>query len=392
MSNSDSNNKNKRILQIIPNMEIGGAERTVIEITAFLKNTNYSSIVLTSGGKLIEDLKKLDIEVIKRQIDRKNPFSIIKNIFIFKKIFTEKKIDLVHVRSRGPAWSAILAAKILNIPVITTWHGHVNQSSWFKKKYNSIMCKGDALIANSHYTAERINKIYGIDNNSIDIIPRGVDVKNFKKSNFSEEQITNIRKEWSVTDPKKIIILLPARLTKWKGHLIAIKAINSLKKEKFFSDIICLFAGEQKGSDRYIRELKKVISSYSIEKKIKLIGRVENMPLAYQASDIILSPSIEPEPFGRIPIEAQASGKTIISSNSGAVKDTIKGGLKSTGFKVEPNNSEALAKEIKLVLQMKESELSELHKRAILNVKNNFSLESMCKKTLAVYNRFLISK
>ena len=392
MSNSDSDNKNKRILQIIPNMEIGGAERTVIEITAFLKNTNYSSIVLTSGGKLIEDLKKLDIEVIKRQIDRKNPFSIIKNIFVFKEIFIKKKIDLVHVRSRGPAWSAILAAKILNIPVITTWHGHVNQSSWFKKKYNSIMCKGDALIANSHYTAERINKIYGIDNNSIDIIPRGVDVKNFKKSNFSEEQIINIRKEWSVTDPKKIIILLPARLTKWKGHLIAIKAINSLKKEKFFSDIICLFAGEQKGSDRYIRELKKVISSYSIEKKIKLIGRVENMPLAYQASDIILSPSIEPEPFGRIPIEAQASGKTIISSNGGAVKDTIKGGLKPTGFKVKPNNSEALAKEIRLVLQMQESELSEVRKRAILNVKNNFSLESMCKKTLAVYNRLLISK
>ena len=392
MSNSDSDNKNKRILQIIPNMEIGGAERTVIEITAFLKNTNYSSIVLTSGGKLTEDLKKLDIEVIKLQIDRKNPFSIIKNIFIFKKIFTEKKIDLVHVRSRGPAWSAILAAKILNIPVITTWHGHVNQSSWFKKKYNSIMCKGDALIANSHYTAERINKIYGIDNSSIDIIPRGVDVKKFNKSNFSEEQIINIRKEWNAADPKKIIILLPARLTKWKGHLIAIKAINSLKEEKFFPDIICLFAGEQKNSGRYVGELKRVISSYLIEKKIKLVGRVENMPLAYQASDIILSPSIEPEPFGRIPIEAQASGKTIISSNSGAVKDTIKGGLKSTGFKVEPNNSEALAKEIKLVLQMKESELSELHKRAILNVKNNFSLESMCKKTLAVYNRFLISK
>jgi len=392
MSNSDSDNKNKRILQIIPNMEIGGAERTVIEITAFLKNTNYSSIVLTSGGKLTEDLKKLDIEVIKLQIDRKNPFSIIKNIFVFKEIFIKKKIDLVHVRSRGPAWSAILAAKILNIPVITTWHGHVNQSSWFKKKYNSIMCKGDALIANSHYTAERINKIYGIDNSSIDIIPRGVDVKKFNKSNFSEEQIINIRKEWNAADPKKIIILLPARLTKWKGHLIAIKAINSLKEEKFFPDIICLFAGEQKNSGRYVGELKRVISSYLIEKKIKLVGRVENMPLAYQASDIILSPSIEPEPFGRIPIEAQASGKTIISSNSGAVKDTIKGGLKSTGFKVEPNNSEALAKEIKLVLQMKESELSELHKRAILNVKNNFSLESMCKKTLAVYNRFLISK
>ncbi|MDA9033957.1 glycosyltransferase family 4 protein [Hyphomicrobiales bacterium] len=391
MSNSYSSYKNKRILQIIPSMEIGGAERTVLEITAFLKNTNYTSLVLTSGGKLIKDLEKLNIEVIQYPIDKKNPLLIIKNIIELKKLFIEKNIDLIHVRSRAPAWSAIFAARSLKIPIVTTWHGHVSNSSWFKKKYNSIMHKGNALIANSNYTAENINKIYKIDKDKIDIIPRGVNTENFKASNFSDEERINIKKEWKVFDQNKIILLLPARLTRWKGHEVVIKAIGLLKKEEFFKNIICLFAGNQKGSERYIQNLKETIASLSLDDKIKLIGQVENMPLAYQASNIILSPSIQPEPFGRIPIEAQASGKIIISSNAGAVKETIKSGQDSTGFKVKPNNSEELAHQIKLVIKMKDEDLQEIKKRAILNVKNNFSLETMCKKTLEVYNRLLIS-
>ena len=391
MSNSYSSYKNKRILQIIPSMEIGGAERTVLEITAFLKNTNYTSLVLTSGGKLIKDLEKLNIEVVQYPIDKKNPLLIIKNIIELKKLFIEKNIDLIHVRSRAPAWSAIFAARSLKIPIVTTWHGHVSNSSWFKKKYNSIMHKGNALIANSNYTAENINKIYKIDKDKIDIIPRGVNTEKFKASNFSDEEKIKIKKEWKVFDQNKIILLLPARLTRWKGHEVVIKAIGLLKKEEFFKNIICLFAGNQKGSERYIQNLKETIASLSLDDKIKLIGQVENMPLAYQASNIILSPSIQPEPFGRIPIEAQASGKIIISSNSGAVKETIKSGQDSTGFKVKPNNSEELAHQIKLVIKMKDEDLQEIKKRAILNVKNNFSLETMCKKTLEVYNRLLIS-
>ena len=391
MSNSYSSYKNKRILQIIPSMEIGGAERTVLEITAFLKNTNYTSLVLTSGGKLIKDLEKLNIEVVRYPIDKKNPLLIIKNIIELKKLFIEKNIDLIHVRSRAPAWSAIFAARSLKIPIVTTWHGHVSNSSWFKKKYNSIMHKGNALIANSNYTAENINKIYKIDKDKIDIIPRGVNTENFKASNFSDEEKIKIKKEWKVFDQNKIILLLPARLTRWKGHEVVIKAIGLLKKEEFFKNIICLFAGNQKGSERYIQNLKEIIASLSLDDKIKLIGQVENMPLAYQASNIILSPSIQPEPFGRIPIEAQASGKIIISSNAGAVKETIKSGQDSTGFKVKPNNSEELAHQIKLVIKMKDEDLQEIKKRAILNVKNNFSLETMCKKTLEVYNRLLIS-
>jgi glycosyltransferase involved in cell wall biosynthesis len=253
------------------------------------------------------------------------------------------------------------------------------------------MHKGNALIANSNYTAENINKIYKIDKDKIDIIPRGVNTEKFKASNFSDEEKIKIKKEWKVFDQNKIILLLPARLTRWKGHEVVIKAIGLLKNEEFFKNIVCLFAGNQKGSERYIQNLKETIASLSLDDKIKLIGQVENMPLAYQVSNIILSPSIQPEPFGRIPIEAQASGKIIISSNAGAVKETIKSGQDSTGFKVKPNNSEELAHQIKLVIKMKDEDLQEIKKRAILNVKNNFSLETMCKKTLEVYNRLLIS-
>ena len=391
MSESNLNYKNKRILQIIPNMEIGGAERTVLEITSFLKDTEFSSLVLTSGGKLIGELEKENIEVIKLKIDKKNPYSIIKNFFLFIKIFREKKIDLVHVRSRAPAWSAIFAAKKIGIPVLTTWHGHVSNSSFIKKIYNSIMLKGDAVIANSVYTAERISKIYNIDLNKIDIISRGVNVESFEGSKFSNTEISNMKKIWSVDD-NKIIILFPARLTRWKGHLVTIEAINLLKKEKFFDQVIFLFAGEKAGAENYIKKLNSLITKFKLQENIKLVERIENMPLAYHASDIVLSPSIEPEPFGRIPIEAQAAGKTIIASDHGAVKDTIKNGNNFTGFKVKPNDPQALSIAIKQSIIMDKKDLTKMHERAISNVKNNFSLENMCKKTLEVYRRLLISE
>ena len=391
MSESNLNYKNKRILQIIPNMEIGGAERTVLEITSFLKDTEFSSFVLTSGGKLIGELEKENIEVIKLKIDKKNPYSIIKNFFLFIKIFREKKIDLVHVRSRAPAWSAIFAAKKIGIPVLTTWHGHVSNSSFIKKIYNSIMLKGDAVIANSAYTAERISKIYNIDLNKIDIISRGVNVESFEGSKFSNTEISNMKKIWSVDD-NKIIILFPARLTRWKGHLVTIEAINLLKKEKFFDQVIFLFAGEKAGAENYIKKLNSIITKFKLQENIKLVERIENMPLAYHASDVVLSPSIEPEPFGRIPIEAQAAGKTIIASDHGAVKDTIKNGNNFTGFKVKPNDPQALSIAIKQSIIMDKKDLTKMHERAISNVKNNFSLENMCKKTLEVYKRLLISE
>ena len=390
MSNLNFSYKNKRILQIIPNMEIGGAEKTVIEIASFLKQREFSSLVLTSGGKLINNLYANNIEVIILPIDNKNPFLIFKNIFIFMKIFREKKINLVHVRSRAPAWSAIFAAKKTGVPVLTTWHGHVKNTSIFKKFYNSIMLKGDAVIANSSYTAKKISEIYKINLDKIDVISRGVNVKTYEKSQFSNKEIKKIKKLWNVSDDKKII-LLPARLTKWKGHLVAIEAINLLKKENFFDQIYFIFAGEKKGAEKYLKKLVKAIEKNKIQKNVKIVERIENMPLAYQAADIILAPSIEPEPFGRIPIEAQAAGKIIIASDHGAVKDTIIDGDNFTGFKVKPNEPVSLSDAIKKSILISDEELVKIQQRGFLNIKNNFSLETMCKKTLKVYERLLIS-
>ena len=366
MSNLNFSYKNKRILQIIPNMEIGGAEKTVIEIASFLKQREFSSLVLTSGGKLINNLYANNIEVIILPIDNKNPFLIFKNIFIFMKIFREKKINLVHVRSRAPAWSAIFAAKKTGVPVLTTWHGHVKNTSIFKKFYNSIMLKGDAVIANSSYTAKKISEIYKINLNKIDVISRGVNVKTYEKSQFSNKEIKKIKKLWNVSDDKKII-LLPARLTKWKGHLVAIEAINLLKKENFFDQIYFIFAGEKKGAEKYLKKLVNAIEKNKIQKNVKIVERIENMPLAYQAADIILAPSIEPEPFGRIPIEAQAAGKIIMSSKLDGICEVLKHNKNS--IIVKSHNYEAWSYSLKKILTNYYN-IDEIQKNALKTAKH----------------------
>ena len=287
----------KNIIQIIPNMEIGGAEKTVLEIGAYLKNTHYEPIVLTSGGGMIEKLKEKKIKVLTRKIDQKNPYTIFTNIEKFKNIFLENKISLVHARSRAPAWSAYYASKKLNIPFITTWHGHAENSSYFKKKYNSIMLKGNAVIANSEYTAKKISENYSYDISNIDIIPRGVSSSDYTSNNFSEKEIIDLKRKWIIKDDQKVI-LLPARYSRWKGHELAIRACSKIVEENPKLNISIIFIGNKKGNEKYISNLEKLSNNLGLSNYIKILGNFENMPLAYHVSDIILYPSIIPEPFG----------------------------------------------------------------------------------------------
>lgn len=378
----------KNIIQIIPNMEIGGAEKTVLEIGAYLKNTHYEPIVLTSGGGMIENLKEKKIKVLTRKIDQKNPYTIFTNIEKFKNIFLENKISLVHARSRAPAWSAYYASKKLNIPFITTWHGHAENSSYFKKKYNSIMLKGNAVIANSEYTAKKISENYSYDISNIDIIPRGVSSSDYTSNNFSEKEIIDLKRKWIIKDDQKVI-LLPARYSRWKGHEIAISACSKIVKENPKLNISIIFIGNKEGNEKYVSNLEKLSNTLGLSNYIKILGNFENMPLAYHVSDIILYPSIIPEPFGRVPIEAQAAGKIIIASNNGGMTETIKEGEDNTGFRIKNNDMEDLKNKINLALNLNDDEISNLGKRAIEYVDKNFSLENMCKKTLDVYDRIL---
>ena len=378
----------KNIIQIIPNMEIGGAEKTVLEIGAYLKNTHYEPIVLTSGGGMIENLKEKKIKVLTRKIDQKNPYTIFTNIEKFKNIFLENKISLVHARSRAPAWSAYYASKKLNIPFITTWHGHAENSSFFKKKYNSIMLKGNAVIANSEYTAKKISENYSYDISNIDIIPRGVSSSDYTSNNFSEKEIIDLKRKWIIKDDQKVI-LLPARYSRWKGHELAIRACSKIVEENPKLNISIIFIGNKEGNEKYVSNLEKLSNTLGLSNYIKILGNFENMPLAYHISDIILYPSIIPEPFGRVPIEAQAAGKIIIASNNGGMTETIKEGEDNTGFRIKNNDVEDLKNKINLSLNLNDDEISNLRKRAIEYVDKNFSLENMCKKTLDVYDRIL---
>ena len=381
-------NDNKNIIQIIPNMEIGGAEKTVLEIGKYLKNTHYEPIVLTSGGRMIEYLKEKRIKVLTKKIDQKNPYKIFKNIEKFKKIFLENKVSLVHVRSRAPAWSAYYASKKLNIPFITTWHGHAEDSSYFKKKYNSIMLKGNAVIANSKYTAKKISENYNFDISDIDIIPRGVSTSDFTTNNFSEREILDLKRKWIIRDNQKVI-LLPARYTRWKGHELALRACSRIIKENSNLNISIIFIGNKEGNEKYVSNLEKLSNTLGLSNNIKILGNFKNMALAYYVSDIILYPSILPEPFGRVPIEAQAAGRIIIASNNGGMTETIKEGENNTGFRIKNNDMEDLKNKINLALNLNEDEINNLQKRAIEFVDKNFSLENMCKKTLDVYDRIL---
>ena len=378
----------KNIIQIIPNMEIGGAEKTVLEIGAYLKNTHYEPIVLTSGGGMIENLKEKKIKVLTRKIDQKNPYTIFTNIEKFKNIFLENKISLVHARSRAPAWSAYYASKKLNIPFITTWHGHAENSSYFKKKYNSIMLKGNAVIANSEYTAKKISENYSYDISNIDIIPRGVSSSDYTSNNFSEKEIIDLKRKWIIKDDQKVL-LLPARYSRWKGHEIAISACSKIVKENPKLNISIIFIGNKEGNEKYVSNLEKLSNTLGLSNYIKILGNFENMPLAYHISDIILYPSIIPEPFGRVPIEAQAAGKIIIASNNGGMTETIKEGEDNTGFRIRNNDMEDLKNKINIALNLNNDEINNLRKRAIEHVDKNFSLKNMCKKTLDVYDRIL---
>tara|TARA_B100000029_G_scaffold498867_1_gene568329 strand:- start:613 stop:1779 length:1167 start_codon:yes stop_codon:yes gene_type:complete len=381
--------KNKKIiLQIIPNMEIGGAEKSVLEIGSYLKKSQYEPMVLTSGGRLIEKLKNEDIKVIIRKIDQKDPLNIYKNIKILENIFSENKISLIHARSRAPAWSTFYASKKLNIPFVTTWHGHADSNSYLKKKYNSIMAKGNAVIANSEYTAKNITKNYNIELNQIDIIPRGVNSEDYNIDQFSNKSINKLRSEWS-EDKNQKIILLPARYSDWKGHELAIKAISKIKEKNTNYQISLVFVGNKEANSKYILKLKKIAKKFNVDTNLKILGNFDNMPLAYHACDIALYPSIKPEPFGRVPIEAQAAGCLIIASDHGGVKETILDGEMYTGFKVRINDVDDLAKKIDSALNLNASELDKIKQRSINNVNKNFSLENMCKKTLEVYDRIL---
>lgn len=367
---------------MLPNLESGGVERGTVDIARAAAKEGFRSLVASAGGYLQIELKRAGAEHFTLPLDSKNPFTIWRNIRRLEKIIRNEKVDIIHARSRAPAWSAYFASIRTGIEFITTFHGVYKNGGKWKHKYNSIMVKGKPVIAISEFIEEHIKKNYHVSEKRIRTIPRGVDFDYFNPDNINPERIIKLTRAWNL--PEEVpIIMMPARISRWKGHKFVIDALHMMPHKNF----CCLFVGKEGSHTKYMKELQKKIKQMGLTNNCWFVGGVNDMPSVYALASVVVSPSTEPEAFGRIPIEAASMERICIATNIGGAKETIQDG--KTGFLVEPNDPKQLAETLDKVLNMNESERRKITEKAKQFVRQNYSLKQMFEKTISVYMEVL---
>jgi len=378
-----------KVMQVIPKLGYGGAETGCYDLAHFLPEKNCSSFLVTSGGDLLKFVDKKKVKIIKLPVHSKNPILIFYNSIILTIIILIYNISIVHVRSRAPAWSCLLATKITRRKLVTTFHGTYNFKNFIKKFYNSIMVRSNLIIAGSNFIFSHINQNYSKYLNKKKkflVIYRGINIDYFDSSTTLETEEDKLRSSWGLTREKKII-LMPGRLTPWKGQEIFIEALNLVNKELGYEPFYAIILGSDQGRDIYTKKLKRLTEQYRLTRQIKYIDHCSNMPLAYKISDIIVSASKEPEAFGRIAVEAQAMEKLIIASNIGGSNETIIND--KTGFLFESENPEDLKKKIIVALNLDESILKSMGNEGRKNIIKKYNVEKMCFYTYSEYLKLL---
>ena len=380
---------NLKVLQVIPKLGYGGAETGCYDIAHYLPENNCKSYIVTSGGELLKFVDKEKVKIFRLPVQSKNPLLILINSIILVGIILLNNISIIHARSRAPAWSCFFASRITGRKFVTTFHGTYNFNSKLKKFYNSIMVRSDLIIAGSNFIFSHIKENYFDylnDKKKLLVIFRGINVDYFDETSIVENDEKNLLKNWDINKNKKII-LLPGRLTSWKGHEIFIEAINLTNIELGYDAFYAVILGSDQGRELYKKKLIRLSEQYRMSKQIKFIDYCKNMALAYKVSDIIVSASNEPEAFGRVSVEAQSMGKPIIASNIGGSNETVIDG--KTGFLFESNNAKSLSKQILRVINMDETSLKMIGIEGRKNITQRFNVEKMCFSTYSEYKRLL---
>lgn len=377
------------VLQVIPELEAGGAERTAVDIAGAIGAAGGKAIVVSQGGRLEGELISTGAELIKLPVASKNPLTILKNAGRLERIIRDRKVSVVHARSRAPAWSAYLAARAKRVPFVTTYHGAYKASNPFKKLYNSIMAAGDFVIANSQYTADQIAAAYKMRKTKLVVIPRGTDFSAFDREKAAPERVAAMKAGWGLPARHGPVLLLPGRLTRWKGQLLLIEALRLLEEEGRSHGAVIVLAGDAQGRDEYQDEIERARDAAGLTDRVVVAGHVEDMPAAYAASDLVISASVEPEAFGRIAVEASAMGVPVIAADHGGARETVITEPENarTGWRFEPGNARALADAIVAALEMPASERTAIGIAAAAYVRRRFSVQAMCRATLQVYLR-----
>ncbi|MDC1091422.1 glycosyltransferase family 4 protein [Candidatus Pelagibacter ubique] len=378
-----------KVLQVIPKLGYGGAETGCYDLAHYLPENNCSSYIVTSGGELLKFIDKKKVKVIKLPVHSKNPFLMLFNSIALIFIILLNNISIVHARSRAPAWSCLFATKITRRKFVTTFHGTYNFKNSIKKFYNSIMVRSDLIIAGSNFIFSHINQNYSkyLDlKKKFLVIFRGINVDYFELSTILDSEENRLISDWEV-DRNKKTILMPGRLTAWKGQETFIEALNLVNKELGYESFNAIILGSDQGRDIYTKKIKRLAEQYRLTSQLKFIEHCKNMPLAYKISDIVVSASVEPEAFGRVAVEAQSMEKPIIASDIGGSNETIIDNV--TGFLFQSGNAEALSKKIIEVLQLDESRLKSIGIEGRKNIIKKFNVEKMCFSTYSEYKKLL---
>jgi glycosyltransferase involved in cell wall biosynthesis len=378
-----------KVLQVIPKLGFGGAETGCYDLAHYLPENNCSSYIVTSGGQLIKYVDKKKVKLIRLPVHSKNPVLMIINSIILIFIILICNISIVHARSRAPAWSCWLATKITRRKFVTTFHGTYNFKNLIKKFYNSVMVRSNLIIAGSNFIFSHINENYSKylgSKKKFLVIFRGINIDYFDPTTTLESDENKLISNWGIKRDKKII-LMPGRLTKWKGQEIFIEALNLVNKELGHEAFYAIILGSEQGRDVYKKKLLRLVEQHRLNNQLKFVGSCKNMPLAYKISDLIVSPSIEPEAFGRVAIEAQSMQKPIIASNIGGSNETIIDD--KTGFLFEAGKPISLSKKIIKFLQLEETTLKSMGNEGRKNVVKKFNVEKMCFSTYSEYKKLL---
>jgi glycosyltransferase involved in cell wall biosynthesis len=367
------------ILQVLPSLITGGVERGTVEMAQALAEAEATSLVASAGGPLVRQIERSGGVHITLPLTTKSPIGIWQNAKALETVIRDRRVSLVHARSRAPAWSAWLACQRTGVPFVTTYHGTYSDGPIFKRRYNSVMAKGRIVIAASHFIADLVSSEHRLDPARIRVIPRGVDPAVFDPAAISRDRIARLAAAWRLPDGTRTVVL-PGRLTAWKGHTVLLDAIARLQRP----DIMCVFVGSDQGRHRYTASLERHASRLGITDRLRLVGQCDDMPAALALSDVVVHASVKPEAFGRVVIEAQAMGRPVIASDLGGPVETVRHG--ETGWRVRPNDPAALAEAIAVALDLDPAQRLALGQRARASAP---TVRAMQDATLDVYEHVL---
>ncbi|WP_245532488.1 glycosyltransferase family 4 protein [Asticcacaulis excentricus] len=372
------------VMQVLPELDTGGVEQTVVDVARAVIEAGGRAIVVSKGGRLEGYLKQIGAVVLPLPVHSKNPYVQFKNYYALRALIRKERPDIVHVRSRAPALSALPAAKAEGIKTVTTYHGIYKAGSGFKRWYNGRMTTADVVIANSDYTRDHVLGEYDLDPAKVIAVPRGVDLKKFDPGAVDEVRKDKLAQAWGIDrGDGRTRFLLAGRLTRWKGQTLVIEALKGLDR----SDVQLILAGDDQGRSDYTQALRALAAGFSLEAQVKIVGHCSDMPAAYSLCDFALAPSLEPEAFGRTAVEPQAMGRPVLAAKHGATAETVEDAV--TGWLVAPGDVTAWADAMRAAALTSASSRAVMGAAGRARVQERFSLETMCAATLDIYRSLL---